>query len=112
MNRLAVIHGARIFSSYEIAGKRVWIITDADRNSTTLLFQGEHFPDRREQREIISVRLPRDSVRVRQLSGCWRGAERRSERPSHAPGERRLLAELGRPPLGAHDRRRSTHCRR
>ncbi|VBM56251.1 type I restriction-modification system methyltransferase subunit [Burkholderia pseudomallei] len=42
MNRLAVIHGARIFSSYEIAGKRVWIITEADRSSTTLLFPSEY----------------------------------------------------------------------
>ncbi|WP_423379855.1 hypothetical protein [Burkholderia sp. LMG 32019] len=42
MNRLAVIHGARIFSSYEIAGKRVWIITEADRGSTTLLFPSEY----------------------------------------------------------------------
>ncbi|WP_230949456.1 hypothetical protein [Burkholderia stagnalis] len=41
-NRLAVIHGARIFSSYEIAGKRVWIITEADRSSTTLLFPSEY----------------------------------------------------------------------
>ncbi|CAJ4549593.1 type I restriction-modification system methyltransferase subunit [Burkholderia pseudomallei] len=42
MNRRAVIHGARIFSSYEIAGKRVWIITEADRSSTTLLFPNEY----------------------------------------------------------------------
>lgn len=42
MNRLAVIHGARIFSSYEIAGKRVWIITEADHSSTTLLFPSEY----------------------------------------------------------------------
>jgi hypothetical protein len=42
MNRLAVIHGARIFSSYEIAEKRVWIITEADRSSTTLLFPSEY----------------------------------------------------------------------
>ncbi|KWH15257.1 hypothetical protein WL98_01900 [Burkholderia multivorans] len=42
MNRLAVIHGARIFSSYEIACERVWIVTEADRSSTTLLFPSEY----------------------------------------------------------------------
>ncbi|KVM48978.1 hypothetical protein WJ58_26135 [Burkholderia ubonensis] len=42
MNRLAVIHGARILSSYDIAAKRVWIITEADRSATTLLFPSEY----------------------------------------------------------------------
>ncbi|WP_439671214.1 Type I restriction endonuclease subunit M [Cupriavidus necator] len=42
MNRLAVIHGARIFSSYQIAGQKVWIITEADRSATTLLFPDEY----------------------------------------------------------------------
>jgi hypothetical protein len=41
-NNLAVQHGARILSSYDIAGKRVWIITEADRSVTTLLFPEEY----------------------------------------------------------------------
>lgn len=35
-NQLAVQHGARILSSYEVAGERVWLITEADRSVTTL----------------------------------------------------------------------------
>ncbi|WP_296650460.1 hypothetical protein [Paraburkholderia sp.] len=41
-NQLAIAHGARILSSYDIAGKRVWIITEADRSMTTLLFPDEY----------------------------------------------------------------------
>ncbi|AMV41744.1 hypothetical protein [Paraburkholderia caribensis] len=41
-NRFAVEHGARILSSYDIAGERVWIITEADRSATTLLFPSEY----------------------------------------------------------------------
>ena len=41
-NCLAVQHGARILSSYDIAGTRVWIITEADRSVTTLLFPEEY----------------------------------------------------------------------
>jgi hypothetical protein len=41
-NRLAVDRGARILSSYDIEGKRVWIITEADRSVTTLLFPEEY----------------------------------------------------------------------
>lgn len=41
-NCLAVEHGARVLSSYDIAGKRVWIITEADRSVTTLLFPEEY----------------------------------------------------------------------
>ena len=41
-NRLAVVHGARILSSYEVAGERVWLITEADRSATTLLFPSEY----------------------------------------------------------------------
>ncbi|MEW9580671.1 hypothetical protein [Paraburkholderia sp. DGU8] len=41
-NRSAVENGARIVSSYDIAGKRVWIITEADRSVTTLLFPDEY----------------------------------------------------------------------
>ena len=42
MNRYAILVGARIMSSYEIADKRVWIITEADRSVTTLLFPDEY----------------------------------------------------------------------
>lgn len=41
-NQLAVQHGSRILSAYEIAGERVWLITEADRSSTTLLFPSEY----------------------------------------------------------------------
>lgn len=41
-NCLALQHGARILSSYDVAGKRVWIITEADRSVTTLLFPEEY----------------------------------------------------------------------
>jgi hypothetical protein len=34
------VHGARILCAYEVVGKRVWIITEADRSATTL-----HFPE-------------------------------------------------------------------
>jgi len=41
-NERAVEHGARILSSYEVAGERVWLITEADRSVTTLLFPPEY----------------------------------------------------------------------
>jgi hypothetical protein len=41
-NERAVEHGARILSAYDLAGKRVWIITEADRSATTLLFPSEY----------------------------------------------------------------------
>lgn len=41
-NRAAVHHGSRVLSNYGIAGKRVWIITEADRSLTTLLFPEEY----------------------------------------------------------------------
>lgn len=41
-NERAVKLGARILSSYEVAGKRVWLITEADRSVTTLLFPSEY----------------------------------------------------------------------
>ncbi|MGF6611858.1 hypothetical protein OKW45_006780 [Paraburkholderia sp. WSM4175] len=41
-NCLSVEHGARILSSYDIAEKRVWIITEADRSVTALLFPEEY----------------------------------------------------------------------
>ena len=41
-NDFAVKNGLRIFSSYQMAGKRVWVITEADRSVTTLLFPCEY----------------------------------------------------------------------
>lgn len=41
-NERAVEHGSRILSSYEIAGERIWLITEADRSVTTLLFPSEY----------------------------------------------------------------------
>lgn len=41
-NRLSVQQGFRMLSSYDIAGERVWVITEADRSSTTLLFPSEY----------------------------------------------------------------------
>lgn len=41
-NRLSIREGFRILSSYLIAGKRVWIITEADRSVTTFLFPSEY----------------------------------------------------------------------
>ncbi len=44
-NQLALTHGDRLFSSYDIdAGdeSRLWIITEADRSSTTLLLPSDY----------------------------------------------------------------------
>jgi hypothetical protein len=42
-NRLSIRSGMRIFSSYKIsAAMKIWIITEADRSSTTLLLPDEY----------------------------------------------------------------------
>jgi len=41
-NEAAAIHGNRVISSYEVAGERLWIITEADRSATTLLLPEEY----------------------------------------------------------------------
>jgi hypothetical protein len=41
-NDFSVLNGLRILSSYQMAGERVWIITEADRSSTTLLLPSEY----------------------------------------------------------------------
>ncbi len=41
-NLLSIERGFRIFSVYMIAGERVWIISEADRSATTLLFASEY----------------------------------------------------------------------
>ena len=42
-NDQALIDGSRIFSSYEIGkGEKIWVITEADRSSTTILLPSEY----------------------------------------------------------------------
>jgi hypothetical protein len=41
-NRLSIEQGFRVMSSYDVGGQRVWIITEADRSSTTLLLPSEY----------------------------------------------------------------------
>lgn len=41
-NVFSVANELRILSSYSIAGETVWIITEADRSSTTILFPREY----------------------------------------------------------------------
>jgi hypothetical protein len=41
-NEFSVRYGFRIVSSYRVAGERLWIITEADRSTTTLLLSSEY----------------------------------------------------------------------
>ena len=41
-NDFSVLNGLRVLPSYQMAGERVWIITEADRSSTTLLMSREY----------------------------------------------------------------------
>ena len=41
-NEFAVGRRLRLLSSYTIGGERVWVITEADRSATTLLFPSEY----------------------------------------------------------------------
>jgi hypothetical protein len=41
-NEEAIEHGWRLFSSYEIAESKLWIITEADRSTTTILLPEEY----------------------------------------------------------------------
>ena len=41
-NRLSIEQGFRVLSSYAVRGQRVWVITEADRSSTTLLLHQEY----------------------------------------------------------------------
>jgi hypothetical protein len=42
-NELSVEHGFRLLSAYTLAdGTRLWVITEADRSSTTLLLPSEY----------------------------------------------------------------------
>ncbi len=43
LNDQAVVEGARILSAYTLRnGIRIWVITDADRSSTTVLLPAEY----------------------------------------------------------------------
>lgn len=41
-NDRAVRDGDRVLSAYTVAGHRIWIITEADRSVTTVLFPDEY----------------------------------------------------------------------
>lgn len=42
-NELSLKEGSRLLSTYEKDGlPKIWIITEADRSATTVLFRGEH----------------------------------------------------------------------
>jgi hypothetical protein len=41
-NDFAVGNGLRILSAYEIANKRIWVLTEADRSATTFLLPEEY----------------------------------------------------------------------
>ena len=41
-NEFAVTRRLRLLSSYLIGGERIWVITEADRSVTTLLFPHEY----------------------------------------------------------------------
>jgi hypothetical protein len=42
-NEFSLAHGFRLLSSYRLrSGAKIWIITEADRSSTTVLLPGEY----------------------------------------------------------------------
>jgi hypothetical protein len=41
-NRRAVEVGSRVFSSYRVGERKIWIITEADRSSTCVLTPGDY----------------------------------------------------------------------
>lgn len=41
-NENAIVNSCRILSSYQLGDERIWIITEADRSSTTLLLPEEY----------------------------------------------------------------------
>jgi hypothetical protein len=42
LNDAAVIHGDRIFSAYDVAGERFYVITEHDRSSTCLMLSSDY----------------------------------------------------------------------
>ena len=41
-NEISLKHGWRVLSSYPVAEKKVWIITEADRSVTTILLPEDY----------------------------------------------------------------------
>lgn len=41
-NEWALKHGARLLSAYDVNGEKLWVITEANRESTTVLTPGEY----------------------------------------------------------------------
>ena len=41
-NNQALVYGSRLLSAYIIDGQKIWIITEADRSSTTIRFPSEY----------------------------------------------------------------------
>lgn len=41
-NEFSLLHGFRIFSAYNVRGRKLWIITEADRSATTALLPDEY----------------------------------------------------------------------
>jgi hypothetical protein len=41
-NRVALMNGFRLLSSYTVDDTKIWVITEADRSSTTILFPDEY----------------------------------------------------------------------
>ena len=41
-NDAALINGSRLFSAYIVQGVKFWVITEADRSSTTILLPSEY----------------------------------------------------------------------
>ena len=41
-NDQALVDGSRLFSSYMVADKKVWVLTEANRSVTTVLFPSEY----------------------------------------------------------------------
>ena len=41
-NEEALAEGFRVLSAYTVCGKKIWIITESDRKTTTILFPDEY----------------------------------------------------------------------
>ena len=41
-NEAGLEHGGRLLSAYDLSGHRVWVITEADRSATTILFPDDY----------------------------------------------------------------------
>jgi hypothetical protein len=41
-NNAAIGDGTRLLSSYEVDGRGLWVITEADRSATTVLFPEDY----------------------------------------------------------------------